>query len=187
MQPWIWVDLRDLQVNKQACVWGWLFRVCAWGGFHVQNFIRIHVCAWAHIFLSLRLMPWHMHMYFTLIQTRKTGFLKGVKVIKTALKALWYLSIHAHGEALGGKNKAKKENSFGHTPKQGKTNSPSQSLHKQVDTDKNTLTPAYVHLQPLAPTHLHFQKQSVFTHIPSPSLRLPARVCVSIFLPTKCY
>lgn len=167
-------------------MWGWLFRVCAWGGFHVQNFIRIHVCAWAHIFLSLRLMPWHMPWLY-LYSDKKNRFLKRCQSDKNSLEGT-LISIHSCSRRSSrGENKAKKENSFGHTPKQGKTNSPSQSLHKQVDTDKNTLTPAYVHLQPLAPTHLHFQKQSVFTHIPSPSLRLPARVCVSIFLPTKCY
>lgn len=118
---------------------------------------------------------------------KKNRFLKRCQSNKNSLEGT-LISIHSCSRRSSRrKNKAKKENSFGHTPKQGKTNSPSQSLHKQVDTDKNTLTPAYVHLQPLAPTHLHFQKQSVFTHIPSPSLRLPARVCVSIFLPTKCY
>jgi len=46
--------------------------------------------------------------------------------------------------------------------KNGKTNSPSHSLRKQVDTVKNILSPGFVHLHWLSitPTHLTYDHAS---------------------------
>lgn len=75
----------------------------------------------------------------------------------------------------------------------GKTNSPSQSSHKEVDIGKNTdtsfcssiLTDLQLHLHTWVCTQcsLSSVKQSVLIHSSFPRLRSPAFIC----LPTKCY